>query len=231
MPRRRRYQPVGMPLHIVQRGVNRQPVFFQEDDYRAYSRWLGRAAMHYGVSVHAYCLMTNHVHLLLTPSKDGVVSQIFEFLGRHYVRYINRRYRRTGTLWEGRYRAALVDADQYLLRCYRYIELNPVRARMTANPLDYPWSSCRHNAGGYYDSLVTPHVTYDALANNIDKRIDAYREMLGVEVAADELSEIRAATARNSVLGSTGFRATLESRLGHPLGPKRPGHPRGEFGS
>ena len=146
MPRPPRFDLPGVPRHIVQRGNNRQSVFFDETDYRAYLDWLGKATRHYDVAVHAWCLMTNHIHLLVTPLRSRALPKLFAYLGRHYVGYINPMYGRTGSLWEGRYKASLVDTDGYLLACYRYIELNPVRAEMVPEPSAYQWSSYRHNA-------------------------------------------------------------------------------------
>jgi len=157
MPRKRRFFLPDVPVHVVQRGNNRQAVFFDDDDYRTYLSWLGGAASANGCAIHAYALMTNHVHLLMTPSEADAVSATLQDLGRHFVPYINHCYQRTGTLWEGRFRASMVQEEDYLLTCYRYIELNPVRAAMVQRPEDYPWSSNRANAMGAADLLVTPH--------------------------------------------------------------------------
>ena len=141
MARKPRFVLPGYPRHVVQRGNNRQACFFDESDYRKYLDSLAEAAHKYHCQVHAYVLMTNHVHLLVTPTTDEGISQMMQSVGRRYVRYFNGVYRRTGTLWEGRYKASLVQTDSYLLTCYRYIELNPVRAEMVPDPGDYPWSS------------------------------------------------------------------------------------------
>ena len=156
----------SIPQHVIQRGNNRQPCFYADDDYHFYLECLGEAARKYHVSIHAYVLMTNHVHLLLTPAAMTGVSQVMQTLGRRYVRYINHTYRRSGTLWEGRYHASLVQADHYLLTCYRYIELNPVRAGMTDDPAGYRWSSYRCNALGQPDKLIEPHEYYLGWAPN-----------------------------------------------------------------
>lgn len=148
MPRLLRYALPDVPQHIIQRGNNRQPVFFHADDYRFYLVCLQEAAATQGSAVHAYVLMTNHVHVLLTPRWPTSIAKVMQSLGRRYVQYINTTYHRTGTLWEGRYRASLVDAEPYLLACYRYIELNPVRAGMVQHPEEYPWSSYRWHALG-----------------------------------------------------------------------------------
>ncbi len=148
MARRPRMVIPGQPLHIVQRGNNRQAVFFAEQDYLTYLECLRDAAFQQGCWVHAYVLMTNHVHLLLTPTQETNLSRCIQAVGRKYVRYINGHYRRSGTLWEGRFKSAMIDSAQYLLACYRYIELNPVRANMVEHPQHYRWSSFHANAMG-----------------------------------------------------------------------------------
>ncbi len=163
MPRKRRFFLPGVPVHVVQRGNNRQAVFFDDNDYRAYLDWLGRAAGEHRCSIHAYVLMTNHVHLLMTPADGQAISATLQALGRRFVPCINHSYRRTGTLWEGRFKASPVQQEGYLLACYRYIELNPVRAQMVDKPDDYPWSSYRVNALGEHNPLLSPHPLYLAL--------------------------------------------------------------------
>ena len=163
MPRRPRIHLDGVPLHIVQRGHNREPCFFAEDDYSGYLHWLGVALAESGCALHAYVLMTNHVHLLVTPTKAEAVPKFIISLGRRYVQYINRSYRRTGTLWDSRYKSSLVQAETYLLACQRYIELNPVRVAMVEDPAHYRWTSYRANALGQPDARLSPHPIYRAL--------------------------------------------------------------------
>lgn len=157
MPRRTRIHIDGLPLHIVQRGHNRAACFFDDQDRRAYLGWLHEALVREHCRLHAYVLMTNHVHLLLTPEEVERVPQVLISVGRRYVQYVNHTYGRTGTLWDGRYKSSLVQAETYLLFCHRYVELNPVRAGMVADPARYRWSSYRANALGEADTLVTPH--------------------------------------------------------------------------
>ena len=157
MPRRPRVHLDDVPLHIVQRGHNRQPCFFAEEDYSSYRHWLGEALAEERCALHAYVLMTNHVHLLLTPRKAETVPNLIISLGRRYVQYVNRSYRRTGTLWDSRYKSSAVQAETYLLACHRYIELNPVRAAMVDDPARYRWTSYRANGLGQRDPLLTPH--------------------------------------------------------------------------
>ena len=146
MRRKPRFFVPGVPIHVLQRGNNRQAVFFDDNDYRVYLDWLSEAATAHGCAIHAYVLMTNHVHLLMTPVERRSVSEAPWTLGRRFVPYINHSYRRTGTLWEGRFKANPIQDEAYLLTCYRYIELNPVRAAMVDDPADYPWSNYRANA-------------------------------------------------------------------------------------
>ncbi|MFZ3154807.1 transposase [Pseudomonas sp.] len=155
MPRLPRYGLPGVPPRIIQRGNNRQAIFSCEDDYSVYLDWLKRAAEQYDLAIHAYVLMTNHVHLLATPGAEDSIAKALQSLGRRYVQYFNHRYGHMGTLWESRYRATVIDSESYLLACIRYIELNPVRAAMVTEPGEYPWSSYRCNAMGQEDELVT----------------------------------------------------------------------------
>lgn len=156
MPRRPRILLADHALHIVQRGINREPCFFADEDYHCYLHWLEEAARDCGCAIHAYVLMINHVHLLITSASDGAPSRLMQSLGRRYVQYANRFYERSGSLWEGRYKSSVVQAEDYLLSCMRYIELNPVRAAMVADPGGYRWSSYRANGLGQPDARLTP---------------------------------------------------------------------------
>ena len=153
----------GQPIHAIQRGNNREPIFSAEEDYRYYLECLGKAAGEQGLAIHAYVLMTNHVHLLVTPDSEDSLSKAMQSVGRRYVQYFNHTYQRTGTLWEGRYKSTLIQSSRYLLTCMRYIELNPVRADMVGHPADYPWSSYCANAQGEENALLTPHALYRRL--------------------------------------------------------------------
>ena len=160
MPRRPRLKLAGIPVHLIQRGNNRGACFFEDDDYQFYLDHLGEPCRKYRVDLHAYVLMTTHVHLLMTPKKGEGASQVMKHLGQRYVQYVNRTYRRSGTLWEGRFRSCLVGEEEYLLGCQRYIELNPVRAGMVEHPGEYRWSSYRCNAQGSANALIRPHPLY-----------------------------------------------------------------------
>ena len=158
MARLPRFVIPGQPQHVIVRGNNREPIFYAEEDYRFYLEKLQQACEKHQCDLHAYVLMTNHVHLLITPHTEDGISKSLQMLGRYYVQYFNHTYQRTGTLWEGRYKATLIDSERYLLTCYRYIELNPVRAEgMVDHPSEYPWSSYRYNVVGESDPLVVPH--------------------------------------------------------------------------
>src|SRR5688572_18564238 len=148
MPRRKRLYVAGLPVHIIQRGNNRQACFYADEDYQFFLYHLARIAKRFRCALHAYVLMTNHFHLLLTSELDDGPSLLMKFLGQRYVQYVNRTYKRSGSLWEGRFRSGLVQTDRYLLGCYRYIEMNPVRANMVKHPIEYAWSSYAANAEG-----------------------------------------------------------------------------------
>ena len=226
MPRPKRLELPGLPMHVVQRGNNREAVFFAQNDYQTYLGWLEECALHYRVEVHAWCLMTNHVHLLLTPIERGALPKLFARLGRLYVPYINTSYGHSGTLWEGRYRASLVDSDGYLLACCRYIELNPVRARMVAHPREYRWSSYAAAAQGEAHSLHTAHAVYEALGSNARQRQHAYRQLFAERLTKESVTAIRDALNRNHVLGSAQFQRQIETMLGRRLGTGQRGHPK-----
>ena len=181
-------------VHLVQRGNDRQACFRHETDYLVYLSNLGDLCRRRRCALHAYCLMTNHVHLLLTPGDTNACALLMRDLGRCYVRYFNRRYERTGSLWEGRFRSCLVDTSRYILGCYRYIELNPVRAGMVSSPGEYRWSSHVSNSGAANHRLLTPHVEYLALARNESERHKAYLQLFQDGVEAAFLSDVRDAT-------------------------------------
>jgi len=226
MPRQPRIDLPDVPQHIVQRGNDRQPCFFTEEDYLRYLTELREIARREGCSIHAYVLMTNHVHLLMTPIAQGQVARVMQALGRRYVRYVNDRYRRTGTLWEGRYKSCLIDGDTYLLRCYRYIELNPLRANMIASPADYRWSSYATNALGKEDALIHPHPSYLALGATRAERCDNYCSLVADSLSTDDLDSIRLHLQRQHALGSDRFRSAIEAQLARRVGPAKIGRPR-----
>ena len=184
----------GVAAHIVQRGVNRQRCFQGDSDYLVYLSMLADAVERSGCAVHAYCLMSNHVHLLVTPPAESACSRLMYEVGQRYVPYFNRRHQRTGTLWEGRFRSCLVDSREYVLACYRYIELNPMRAAMVDSPSLYRWSSHRGNIGLRGDRLLTGHPEYLALADAAGSRHAIYRQFCADVESAQFLSAVRDAT-------------------------------------
>jgi putative transposase len=211
MARLPRLYVAGCSHHIIQRGNNRDACFFDEKDYAFYLQQLKISAGQSGVAIHAFVLMTNHVHLLVTPPAANACAKMMQSLGRKYVQYINLTYRRTGTLWEGRYKSTLVDCDSYFLTVSRYIELNPVRAKMIADPSEYAWSSYRGNAMGKDIGLLTPHHTYLALGETAAQRIIRYRKLFADVIPMNTLDQIRECTNKSWVLGSSKFKAQIES--------------------
>jgi len=203
MSRLPRLHVPGLPQLILQRGNNRETIFVDEADYRAYLDILRNAQREIGVPLHAYVLMPDHVHLLLTPAEQGAAGGLMQRIGRRYVRYFNDRHARTGTLWEGRYRSTVVEPVRYLLACYRYIELNPLRADLEELPEHYLWSSCRGHVGLATDPLLTDHPFYWALGNTPFERQAAYRSLLEAKQPEEELEAIRYAAHRGWLLGET----------------------------
>ncbi len=225
MPRKPRFYIAGMPVHVVQRGNNRQPIFFGDVDYRSYLKWLREAAEKYDCAIHAYVLMTNHVHILVTPEDTSGISRMMQYVGRRYVPYINQAYGRSGTLWEGRYKSSLIDADNYFLACSRYIEMNPVRAGMVAHPRDYAWSSYAHNVEGKANQLIRLHALYTALGHSDSARRKAYQALFQEQMDDKELVNIRASWQTGTPLGSDRFREEIEAVLGKKVGYHKRGRP------
>lgn len=226
MARLPRIAPIGIPQHVIQRGNNRQVCFCCDEDFIAYAGWLREYAAQYRVQVHAWVFMTNHVHLLLTPLADQAVSRMMQALGRMYVRYFNREYRRSGTLWEGRYKSCLVQSDEYLLHCHRYIELNPVRAAMVSNPAEYHWSSYPSNALGVPSSLLMPHPEYLKLGRYPKQRRERYRALFASALDPELTDEISALTDKGMALGNDRFKAEIETQCQRRVTPGRAGRPR-----
>jgi len=225
MPRKRRFYLPGVPAHVIQRGNNRQAVFFSDDDYRAYLGWLKAGTVQHGCTIHAYVLMTNHVHLLVTPEARDSISRTIQYVGRRYVTYVNHQYGRSGTLWEGRHKGSIISSDAYLLICSRYIELNPVRAGMVEVPGGYLWSSYRNNAIGEYSSLVKPHANYLSLGDTAESRQDAYRELFRNALDVNQIHDIRSAAQTGTPLGNDRFREQIEQALKCKVGQARRGRP------
>lgn len=226
MPRRARLTLPNVPMHIIQRGNNRQACFFADEDYRFYLDWLQDYAGKTGCRIHAYVLMTNHVHLLVSSAAADGVGALMKALGQRYVQYVNRTYRRSGTLWEGRFRSCLTQQEQYLLACQRYIELNPVRAGMVEHPAEYPWSSYRTNAQGETNPLLEPHPLYLALGADPLAQQASYRELFRYELEPGLIDAIRLATNGNFALGNARFGEEIALAIGKRAMPGKSGRPR-----
>ena len=225
MPRRPRIQLPDLPRHVIARGNNRQATFVTDEDFAFYRECVLDASAKYGCDIHALVLMTNHVHLLVTPRKLHALSLLMQSIGRRYVQYVNHTYKRSGTLWEGRYKASLVATDDYLLFCQRYIELNPVRAGMVQHPADYPWSSYRHHAEGKTDPLIRSHANYGALGATPEARQAAYREIFRYQLDPGQVDEIRTAAKHELMLGGSRFKAEIEALLQRKVEPGKRGRP------
>ena len=226
MARQPRFDIAGIPQHIVQRRNDRQPCFAEESDYLRYLQELGEAATRHACAVHAYVLMTNPVHLLVTPPAIGAVSRMMQAIGRRYVGGFNARYRRTGTLWEGRFKAALVGNARYVLTCYRYIELNPVRAGMVASPADYRWSSHIHNAVDGGNPRVCAHRAYLELGQCAQDRRQAYRALFNGALDDTEIADLRVHTQQQRGWTSEKFRKEIEALAHRAAGVRPRGRPR-----
>ncbi len=226
MSRKPRFLLPGMPQHVIQRGHNREPCFFAEEDYQRYLHDAHEAALKNQLQIHAYVLMTNHVHLLVTPEQPFSVMHTMQDLGRKFVRYINHSYRRTGGLWEGRYKASLVDSEAYLLTCMRYIEMNPVRASMVEHPGEYQWSSYGANANGDPNRMLTAHPLYLSLGQAKEAREHAYRELFRHHLDLGELHSVREALNQELVLGREDFKDKIEVMLQRQARPGLSGRPR-----
>jgi putative transposase len=223
MARLPRFVIPGQPQHVILRGNNRTEIFCTDADYQFYLEKLQLACKAHDCDLHAYVLMTNHVHLLITPHTEQSLAKAMQMVGRYYVQYFNYCYKRTGTLWEGRYKATLIDSETYLLTCMRYIELNPVRAGMVAHPSEYPWSSYRCNALGQQNELVIPHLEYRRLDKTDTERQAAYRQLFKQRIPNDSLAEIREATNKAWVLGNDRFKRRIQKKLERRVEPKAKG--------
>ena len=227
MARLPRITPIDLPVHVIQRGNNRQDCFVSDEDHGAYAGWLKEYSKKYRVDIHAWVMMTNHVHLLCTPRQAGGISKMMQSLGRRYVQYFNFEYDRSGTLWEGRFKSCLVQAERYLLEVHRYIELNPVRAGMVTDPGEYRWSSYQVNALGRVSELCTPHQEYLSLDEEPSSRQSMYRELFTYHVEGELLEEIRDNTCKGMAVGSNRFKEEIGALTGRRLKNKKRGRPVG----
>jgi putative transposase len=223
MARQPRFDLPNIAQHVVQRGNNRLPCFLDDSDRRRYLLLLRESLLATEVALHAYVLMDNHVHLLVTPTEIGAVARLMQKLGRQYVGQFNARHRRTGTLWEGRYKSCLVGGDRYVLNCSRYIDLNPVRARLTDTPEQYAWSSCAYLCGERGDPLLSPHPAYVRLGATSTDRAAAYRSLLREALPDEDLQAIRDYLQQQRAWGRDDFRAMVEAKTQRFAGV-RPAH-------
>jgi len=228
MPRKLRFYLPGIPAHVMQRGHNREPVFFSDQDYLEYLRCLKHAADNYGCKVHAYVLMTNHVHILVTPESKDSIGRLFQGLGRHYVRYINETYHRHGGLWEGRHKGNIIQSQTYLLSCMRYIEMNPVRAGMVDHPAKYRWSSYAANTLGVSNVILHPHDEYLNLGVSPKIRQRVYQGLFDVIEEPDILKFISQSLQSGTPFGNDQFKIQIEAAVGRKLGRVSPGRPKKE---
>ena len=225
MPRKLRFYLPGIPAHIVQRGHSRDPVFFETEDYQAYLGWLLEASERYGCKIHAYVLMTNHIHILATPESKNSISLMMQFVGRHYVPYINYSYGTSGSIWEGRYKSSIIHDEAYLLTCMRYIELNPVRVDMVKRPEAYRWSSYHANGQGVENRLISYHPLYQSLGRSRSQRLEAYKVLFKAHIDDEELEVIRASWQTGTPLGNDYFKQKIEEKLSRKVGQARRGRP------
>ena len=224
-PRIARLEIPGVPLHVTQRGVNRCPIFHDDHDRRRYRQLLWQACCRHRVATHAFVLMGNHVHLLLAAPETGAISNAMRQVGQSYAQQFNLRHGRTGALWQGRFKSCLVGDDRYLLTVMRYIELNPVRAAMVADPADYRWSSVHMHLGEGRDPWLVPHPLFLALGAGARERGSVWKRWLQEGIATDDIAAIRRHLAQERALGDARFQRDAERRLGRPVGWRRPGRP------
>lgn len=215
----------GYPHHVILRGNNRQAIFARSADYQRLLDLLEESARQFELQIHAYVLMSNHFHLLLTPATQDGLPKMMQALGRSYVRYFNRSQQRTGTLWEGRYKSTLIQSERYLLACMAYIDLNPVRAGLVERAQDYPWSSHAHYLGLRADRLITPHALYWELGNTPFAREAAYADLVQAGINPVQQATLTDATLRGWALGEPDFVADLQKRTERRLLKSHAGRP------
>lgn len=226
MPRKPRFFLPNIPVHILLRGNGRRVVFAEDSDRKAYLGWMKEASEKYKVDIHAYMLMDNHVHLLLSTKEPSHISKVMQHIGRKYVPYFNHKYEKSGTLWEGRFKGSMIESEQYLLCCYRYIELNPVRANIVNRPEEWKWSSYASNGYGEDDPLIKPHPLYLAIHKDKEKRINYYRGGFRQVLDAALINDLRSAVQTGTPLGNNKFKEEIEQLLGVKIGYAKRGRPK-----
>jgi putative transposase len=213
------------PHHVIQRGTDLQPIFRDTADYLAFSGWLREAAKQFKVAIHAYALLPSHLNLLVTPTDQLGLGRMMQWVGRHYVPYFNNKYGRSGTLWQGRYKATVIDAERYFMTCSRFIEFSPVHAGVAENAVEYPFSSCAHHVGLKPDPLITDHALYWSLGNTPFEREAAYRHLIEQTLSFEEMEAVETATHKGWALGTDKFKAALEKQTRRRVSPAKRGRP------
>ena len=226
MGRQSRINIVGVPQHIVQTGHNRLPCFFDDEDYQFYLKSLRTASDQYQVEIHAYVLLPNSIQIIATPRIDKGISSMMQSLGRRYVQYVNHRYKRSGTLWEGRYKSSLIDSENYLLTCYRYVELRPLHLGLVENLEEYPWSSYHHHCGEKKDWLIQDHRLFNALGDKDDERCNAYSSSFRYRFDRRMIDFIAETVNMGQVLGGDAFKDNIEAIANHRVRPLKRGRPK-----
>lgn len=226
MPRKPRFYIPGFPVHIVQRGHNKNNVFFENEDYKVYLDWLQEGSEWYEVPIHAYALLPNEIHILASPGDKEAASRMMQYQGRRYVPYVNGTYGKTGTLWQGRYKASLIDPETQLLNCMLYIENLPVSTGLVKSPGPYKWSSFKANAQGKKNALITPHETYLGLAKTEKTRLDKYSALSKAGLTDALRTDIQDAWQTGTPLGSDKFKKMVERKLKIKVGHAKRGRPR-----
>ena len=226
MPRKPRFYLPDYPVHIVQRGHNKKNVFFENEDYKAYLDWLQEGSEWYEVPIHAYALLPNEIHILASPSEKEAASRMMQYQGRRYVPYVNAAYGKTGTIWQGRYKASLIDPETYLLNCMIYIENLPVHEGLVKSAGAYKWSSYKANGQGKNNTLITPHSVYKGIGRGDKKRLEKYVALTKAGLADEVRTDIQDAWQTGTPLGSDKFKKMVEKKLKIKVGHAKRGRPR-----
>lgn len=226
MPRKPRLVVAGYPHHIILRGNNRSAIFHNDEDRRFFINFLKEAKEKTKSKIYAYCLMTNHAHLLVEPSQNEGLGKMIQSLGRKYVQYINQTHQRSGTLWEGRFKSSLVSKDEYLLACARYIELNPIRAKIVKYPADYPWSSFNFKAEGKQDQLLDEDPVYETFGKTSQEKQLNYKEWVRKSTPEEELNLLRHVTQKGGIFGNKEFFNRITELLGRKVILRPRGRPK-----
>lgn len=226
MARRPRLFVADIPYHITQRGNNRSPIFFSEEDYSFFLEVLKEAKAKHPSFIYGYCFMTNHLHLLIQPKEKENISLLMKFLGAKYVRYINKIYKRTGTLWEGRFKCSLIDGELYFLTCLQYIEMNPVRAGIVNSPELYRWSSYRFRAFGEKSSVLDFDPWYNSLGSNAEEKQLSYRRFFQNSIPKSAYQLIREMTNKGGIVGRSSFKEQIQKIVGREIIFRSPGRPK-----